>query len=79
MDNLKLEPLKLQRAKELKHGEVVYIRSFFDERIQKWRVNGNVKRWKRQPDRIQIPIKFGIYNFGYITNHNINLFEVEIK
>jgi hypothetical protein len=37
-----------------------------------WRVNGKVKTWKRQPERFQIPVKYGLYVYGYITEKNIN-------
>lgn len=40
-----------------------------------WRANGKCKVWKRQPDRFQLPIKHGLYSYGYITNDNAHLFE----
>jgi len=39
----------------------------------KWRVNGKLKTFKTKPD-FKLPIKHGMYNFGYIDNHNINQF-----
>jgi hypothetical protein len=41
-----------------------------------WRTNGKCKTWKRSPDRFQLPIKHGLYNYGYITEENAHLFEV---
>lgn len=43
----------------------------------KWRRNGKTKTWKRQPERFQIPVKFGLYNHGYITNTNAEGFHTE--
>lgn len=42
-----------------------------------WRANGRCKTWTRSPERFQLPIKHGLYNYGYITNDNAHLFEVE--
>ena len=36
-----------------------------------------VKRWKRQPDRIEIPIKRGLWQFDYLTNANLDEFELD--
>ena len=35
------------------------------------KVNGNVRRWKRDPLRIEIPIKYGLYEYQTITRHDI--------
>ena len=34
------------------------------------RVNGACKTWKREPDRFQLPVKQGLYAYGYITETN---------
>ena len=36
------------------------------------RQNGKVKVWEREPKRFQIPVKFGLYEYGYIDNSNSN-------
>lgn len=43
-----------------------------------WRANGKCKTWKREANRhkFQLPIKFGLYECGYITEENAHLFEV---
>lgn len=33
---------------------------------QKWRLNGAIKTWKRDPKRIQIPLKHGLYDYDTI-------------
>ena len=40
---------------------------------QRWRVFGNVKRWKRDTDRIQVPIKHGLRSHDYLTNDSLDL------
>jgi hypothetical protein len=34
------------------------------------RRNGKTKTWKRTPEKFQIPVKYGLYEYGYITNEN---------
>ena len=32
----------------------------------RWRVNGKVQTWKRDPSRIRVPLKHGLYQYGYL-------------
>ena len=41
-----------------------------------WRANGKCKTWKTRPDEFKLPIKHGLYDYGYITHENAHLFEV---
>lgn len=34
----------------------------------RWRINGSVKRWKRDRNRIEIPMKHGLYEHLTITS-----------
>jgi polyphosphate kinase 2 (PPK2 family) len=34
------------------------------------RRNGKTKTWKLTPEKFQIPVKYGLYEYGYITNEN---------
>lgn len=43
----------------------------------RWRANGKCKTWKRDSSRFQLPIKYGLYSYGYLTNENAHLFIVE--
>lgn len=42
----------------------------------KWRANGKCKTWKTRPEEFKLPIKHGLYGYGYITHENAHLFEV---
>jgi len=33
-------------------------------RLGECKINGAIRTWKREPDRIEIPIKYGMYEFG---------------
>lgn len=36
--------------------------------ITQARANGKCKTWKRDPQRWQLPVKHGLYDYGYATN-----------
>jgi len=42
-----------------------------------WRANGKCKTWKTRPTEFKLPIKHGMYSYGYITQDNAHLFEVD--
>jgi hypothetical protein len=43
---------------------------------RQWRSNGKCKTWKTRPDEFKLPIKHGLYAYGYLTHENAHLFEV---
>lgn len=67
---MKLVPLTLKRAKALQLGDIVYEKGQYnrDGSNRRWKVTGKVQRWKKDPDRIKIPVKYGLYVHGYIEN-----------
>lgn len=67
--------ITLDQAKQLTHGTILYhvTNRNADNTPQRWRVNGKVKRWKRSPDRIQIPLKHGLYAYDYLTEQDLDL------
>ena len=44
---------------------------------RKYKRNGRVKTWKRDPGKFKIPVKRGLNEYGYITNDNIDQFTWE--
>jgi hypothetical protein len=37
--------------------------------IETWRVSGQVKTWKRQPEKFSFPIKYGMYKNHVVDNY----------
>jgi hypothetical protein len=68
----------LQEAKALRHGQTLYHNTLrnADGSAQRWRVNGAVKTWKRNPERVQIPVKHGLYDYGYVTETDLESFSL---
>ena len=71
--------MKLQQAKELKSGAIVHFDHTFTARgkCRNFRVNGKVKTWKRDADRVYVPLKSGLYTYGAITEWNVDRLHVE--
>jgi hypothetical protein len=66
--------ITLEQAKSLKPGTVLYHTENrnADHTPQRWRVNGKPKTWKTDPSRVQVPVKHGMYNFGYLTEDDLH-------
>ena len=67
--------ITLEQAKQLKHGQILYhvTNRNSDKTPQRWRVNGMVKTWKRNPDKVQVPLKYGLYGYDYLTENDLYL------
>jgi len=67
--------ITLEQAKNLTHGTILYhvTHRNADGSPQRWRVNGQPKTWKRSPDRVQVPIKHGLYDYDYLTESDLDL------
>lgn len=37
---------------------------------KRWRRNGKTKTWKTRPEDFEIPVKYGLYTYGTITQDN---------
>ena len=66
-------PITIEQAKQLKDGTILYDCNTknSDGTFRRWRVNGQVKQWKRNSERLQISLKHGLYIYGYLTNGKI--------
>jgi len=66
--------ITLEQAKSLKSGDILYHvkNKNADGSAQKWKVNGKIKTWKRSPEKVKIPVKFGMYTCDYITEEYLN-------
>ena len=67
--------ITVKQAKELQHGDMLYHvkNKNVDGSPQRWKVNGQVKTWKRDLDRVKVPLKFGLYGYDYLENDSLDL------
>lgn len=70
--------LTLERAKRLDR-EILYYKGHTNKKGEpaRFRLNGKVKTWKRDPGRILIPVKRGLYEYAQLTQHDLENFWVE--
>jgi hypothetical protein len=70
--------MKISEAKKLKLGQIIYLKNAYnaDGSLARYRINGQVKTWKRNPEKIQVPVKRGLYEFGYLTEENVDRFTI---
>lgn len=55
--------LTLAEVKELSHKrDVPFIAN--DGTLRRIAINGAVKTWKRDPNRVEVPVKYGMYEYG---------------
>lgn len=47
--------------------------------FQRFRRNGKTRVWKSRPTEFRIPIKRGLYQYGFIDHTNCNNFYVEVS
>lgn len=68
-------PLTMDQARKLHIGQILYhqLHRNADGTPQRWRVNGKVRTWKRDPSRIQVPIKYGLRGYDYIREYTLHL------
>ena len=62
--------ITLEEAKDLDYGMVLHHDTLLnaDKTPLRVCVTGMVKTWKRDPSRVRVPIKHGLYDYGCITN-----------
>lgn len=68
----------LAQAKSLHQGTVLHFRHAYnaDGTPQRWRVNGAPKTWKTRPTDVRVPLKHGLYSFGYLDQNNLADFNI---
>lgn len=69
----------MNEAKKLEYGNIIYHKKCknADETPRRYRVNGKVKLWKRNLKRIKVPLKRGLWEYGYLTEDNLKEFTLK--
>ena len=67
--------MTLDEAKNLYVGQIIYhkFHKNADGTPQRWKVNGVVKTWKHNSERVKIPLKYGLYAYDYLTENELDL------
>lgn len=70
--------MTLDEAKSLSYGEHVWILAN-DGSAREVKVNGQPKTWKRSPERVEVPVKYGLYEYARFDEREINRLLVEVS
>lgn len=63
--------ITLKQAKQLKPGHSLLVDGQYYKgttELKRVKVTGTPKTWKRNPARIRVPLKYGLYSYGELTN-----------
>jgi hypothetical protein len=71
--------ITLAQAKSLKYGDILYTGIILnsDGTMARYKVNGKVKLWKTRPACVKIPVKRGLWDTGYVTERELDLFYLD--
>jgi len=70
-----VKSLTLNQAKKLRVGQTLYHlkNKNADGTAQRWRVSGKVKTWKTMPERVEVPLKYGLYGTAKLSESDLHL------
>lgn len=73
--------ITLSQAKNLKRGQILHHVSNknADGTPQRWKVNGEVKTWKTMPERVRVPVKYGLKRYDYVTENDLHLVSLPLE
>jgi len=73
--------MKHSEAVNVKVGQTLYFSRGFnaDGSPQRWKVNGKVRRWKRDSLRLEIPVKHGLYDYAVVKTADLPYFFLSEK
>ena len=78
--------MTLDQLKVLERGDVLHEngcritigpRGGHTESIVCWRVSGCVRTWKRDVNRVEVPVKYGMYEHAVLDAHNCGKVHLE--
>lgn len=69
--------MTIDDAKKLQKGDVIYAKEMPDAKGKpsRWKVT-SVKTYKRDPNRILIGLKHGLYDYAKITEYDLSFFSL---
>jgi hypothetical protein len=68
--------ITLKQAKSLGYGDHIYARNQFnaDGSQMRFKVNGKPKTWKKEPNRVRVSLKRGLYEHLHMTENDLGEF-----
>lgn len=75
-----MKPLTLEQAKQLQYGDTLYHISKRYPRTKdplRVKVQGKPHTWKTRPNDVLITVKYGLYEYFYISEHDLDKWSKE--
>lgn len=79
--------MNIKQAQALKHGDILHyiggstncVKTRKDEPIvvSRFRVTGQAQIWKRDPYKVRVPVKHGLYKHSVVTHENLDDWHLE--
>jgi hypothetical protein len=63
---------------QLGYGDHCWFHTFNGD-AREVKINGQVRTWKRQPDRIEVSVKYGMYEYSTIHTANLHRFLILVS
>lgn len=63
-------PMTLEEAKALQSGYHAWAIGVKGD-ARRFKVNGQPKTWKRDPSRVEVPFKYGLYEYGRFDESDV--------
>jgi len=64
------EPMSFDTARQLQYGQHVWFLAIQGD-ARRAKVNGSPKTWKRSPQRLEVSLKYGMYEFAKFDETDI--------
>lgn len=76
---IKIKPLTLKQAKKLQVGDMLYDRTFknADGTAQRFKIIGKPKIWKRNPEKVELSLKRGLYEYHKIDQSKLRFLSLK--
>ncbi len=71
--------ITFEEAKNLYYGQTVKMIDHLGNAWRNVKINGKVQTWKRDPNRIRIPCKYGMYECFRLNQSDFNRIVVEVE
>ena len=70
--------ITVEQAKLLHHGQILHDSYHKNSAgsCARWRLNGKVRRWVREPDRVEVPLKHGLWDYFTLSNVYLDQFHL---
>jgi len=71
--------MNLEQAKQLKYGQHLVHKTAVNKSGKPLRVkvNGQPKTWKRTPEKVEVPVKYGLYEYARLNEEEMVDWELE--